>query len=209
MARSSGGAGRAPVLYLLEQEFDKRGNGIWHDLWYAGPEKDFDPLDSEGPLAATWKPMPVYVHREKRAGDFFPLESIHFAATERAVSALRPLLGDRLEALPLQVVSEKSGRGGPKSKSKPATPVDLPPVFALHTLQYVDLTEGAEVERFANGRLMTVERYAFRKRELVGRHFFKARDYEEYLVSEEFRQLIEGAQLRGLAFRELDYEAQE
>lgn len=204
-------------LYQMEAEFTPSGNGIWHEVEVADPGSVRDVgqaerLDGDKALAARWRPLPVTVERFKRGGDFFPLEG-HWAASAAAVKALRPLLRDRVEILPLKIVADYEEDEDYDFDDLPARPKlreRYPSLFALHPLGRVELGPSAQVEYFLDDEeiITDVDRYAFRPADLEGRHFFRIRGATElYLVSEAFRQVVQRHGLRGMVLRPVRYVA--
>jgi len=203
-------------LYRLECEYTRSDSGIWHEVEVADPGSVRDVgqaerLDADRPLAARWRPLPVVVERYRRGGDFFQLEDRHWSATPAAVKALRPLLRDRVEILPLNIVADYEQDEDYDFDELPARPKlreRYPRLFVLHPLDRVKLSPSAEVEYFLDdadeGVITDVDRYAFRPADIEGRHYFRIKgDDEHCLVSEEFRQAAQ--RLRGLLFRPIKY----
>jgi hypothetical protein len=121
---------------------------------------------------------------ERKAGDFYYVHGL-FAAKVPAAEVVRQLLGDKVELLPLQVEGSQ--------------------LVFLHPLELADLSSSAEVERFEDGRIMYVEKWAFETEAVAGKHFFAARGVTgSYIVSEQFRATLEKAGLAGLGFDPLD-----
>lgn len=80
------------------------------------------------------------------------------------------------------------------------------PVWAVNVTKVVDALdeERSEVLRFkTSNRIMDVKRYEFRKEVVEGLLIFKIPQLRRstVFVSEEFVELVEGAGLKGLAFR--------
>jgi hypothetical protein len=107
---------------------------------------------------------------------------------------LLPLLGDRVEPLPLEWVPVV----GPRH-----TPIPLPddPVrlSMLNVLDLVPFSEDAVVRRNQlTGAVITVKRYAFRQEDVEGRHLMmpEGRWLGPCLVSEAFKQLVQREGLR-------------
>jgi hypothetical protein len=175
-------------LFRLEPGYDNRGNSPWHWLEANVPQELYFAFFSDRKLAPKWSPLTVRLVRERNQGDFFYLSSL-FAATLPAVEAIQGLLGNKVEALPIQV----KGKGN-----------SLPPLFLLHPLEVVELSKQAIIDRFEDGRIMHVDKFAFTQRAVARSHFFSAcGDSGNYIVSEKFRATVEEASLHGLSFGQL------
>jgi hypothetical protein len=208
------------VLYRIEPEYNRGDNGIWHAVEVAdtGNARDVgqaERLDRDRPLAERWRPLRVTVERSRRGGDFFQLETFHWATTAAAVKALRPLLRGRVEILPLKVIADYEEDEDYDFDELPARPKlreRYPRLFALHPLGRVHLGTGAEVTYFLDDPdiIDEVERYVFRPADLEGRHFFRIRGADlVYLASEEFRQAVQRHNLRGLKFHPVRHEVED
>ena len=172
-------------LFRLEPGYDSRGNSPWHWLEANVPQDLYFAFFSDRELAPKWRPLTARLARERKQGDFFDLSGL-FAATSPAVEAIQGLLGNKVEALPIQVTRK------------------LPPLFLLHPLEVVELSKKAIIDRFDDGRIMHVDKFVFSQRAVARSHFFSARgDSGTYIVSEEFRAAIEDAGLKGLSFGQL------
>jgi hypothetical protein len=175
-------------LFRLEPGYDTRGYSPWHWLEAKIPQELYFAFFSDRKLAPKWRPLTARLVHERKQGDFFHLSSL-FAATSRAVEAIQGLLGNKVEALPIEV------RGKSKAPS---------PLFLLHPLEVVELSKKAIIDRFDDGRIMHVDKFAFTQRAVARSHFFSPRgDSGTYIVSEEFRAAIEQAGLHGLSFGQL------
>ncbi len=110
--------------------------------------------------------------------------------SERAWTALKPIIGDACEALP--VIHPFAGT-----------------YFLIHVMRTIDAldVDASEVDRYQSGdkRIARIYRYSFRPKLIEGKHIFKLpRDCgRSLIVDDEFRKAVEANQLRGLRFREL------
>jgi hypothetical protein len=190
-------------LYRLNPGYDKRGYSPWHWLEADVPQELYFAFFSDTPLVSKWRPLSVRVVSERKAGSFFYLSSL-FAATKPAVEVIQDLVGDKVEALPLQIKGKKAPAPSKSSKSGKQKPDEVPPLFLLHPLELADLSKDAEVERFKDGRIMLVNKWDFEPKAVAGKHFFAARGNRgDFIVSEQFRAAIEFAKLEGLGFEPL------
>lgn len=66
----------------------------------------------------------------------------------------------------------------------------------------------AELKYFSDGEIMDIVRYAFKADCIRGKHIFKVREspLNRVLVSDEFKNVVEGSGLEGLIFRIVDQE---
>lgn len=117
-------------------------------------------------------------------GDFPYLASHVVALTPRAWSALRPKIGDSVEALPLDVQGE-----------------EYQALNVLDVLDCLDL-ERSELRTLPDGSVVGVRRWALRKDVVESHDIFKARaaELQAVLVSERFRGWVEEAGLAGASF---------
>ena len=118
-------------------------------------------------------------------GDFAYLASHVVALTARAWGVLRPKVGEAVQALPLDVQGDE--------------------YQALNVLDVLDcldpeLAELRTVE--PSGRVVGVRRWALREDVVQGPDIFKARaaELQAVLVSEQFRDWVQGAGLQGATF---------
>ena len=158
-------------------------------------EKYVDQWHRTKPLANRWKPPRVKLRQRKWRCDLISLYPF-WAINEKARAALMPLLGDAIELLPVRCA-------------------DLPDIWAMHALRYVDLATKA-VQNGEPGRNMTaIDRYAFDVQDLKGMHFFGLRQspgspsrkagrcFGGTYVSEEFKRTVEKHGLEGVVFEKV------
>ena|SRR5688572_5533045 len=138
------------------------------------------------PTVETWRPIRVQVHKGEKRGDFPSLIGHLPVFSERALSALRPLIENEVEVLSLKGSTT--------------------PLYAIHILDLVDCLDEAKsgVKRFPGGGIMHVDRPVFRDGCVDGKHIFKIRDapLKDVYVSEEFKRRAEEAGLEGVVFRQ-------
>ncbi len=149
---------------------------------------DWSAFDQGVRLAPHWRPTRVAVDaRAGRSGDFPSLLGAIPVLSARAWKALQGLIGERVEALPLDCAAG--------------------PYFAINVLDHIDALDypRSEVERFDDGGVMAIDSYAFKPKVLQGRHIFKLPETApaETLVSGELKALVEKHKLKGLRFDEL------
>ena len=212
MAKNSKNAGQ-PKLYLMEIEYDRRGNGLWHSLKLidsgnAKAIRQSEQLDVERRLASKWKPLEVAVERSKKMGDLVCTDGGigNFAASQKAIQVLRPLLGTGAEFLPLTIVGECEDFGEPERGKFSER---YPRMAALHCLSYVDLAPNAEATYFEGTHAIVIAevvRYAFHPEDIQDKHLFKVRGDSAYLASQSFRQAVMDAGLKGVVFQPVKYD---
>lgn len=144
-------------------------------------------LAGDRPVAKQWRPIKVRIDPAERRGDF-PSFLPHIPAfSQRALDALLPLLGDSVEALPLDCDRRK--------------------FYAIHVLDLVDcLDEGrSTIRRFPSGGVMYIDQHVFDDKCLGGRMIFRLRQAPLWGVyySGELKRQIEAAKLEGLKDREV------
>jgi len=152
---------------------------------------------NDEPLSATWKPRSCHIFDDNPPtdGDFPSLSNFNEIPlmSERAWTALRPLIGYCCEALP---IIHPSGEA----------------YFIVHVMNTIDAldADASNVRRHEgpkpeDRRIYRIDRYAFRNKMLRGQHLFKLPHLSgsELIVDDEFRRAVEANRLRGLLFREL------
>ena len=136
------------------------------------------------PVPMEWKPARVRKNRGKPV-DIIGLMGDGLAFSDRAAEVLAPLIGDRIELLPLAY--------------------DGPGHFqVVNMLDIVDCLdeERSQIERFYDGSIQSVERYAFKPGSTEGHHLFKCKQWGLHdLVSSEFKALVEQNGLVGAYFK--------
>jgi uncharacterized protein DUF1629 len=147
---------------------------------------------SDARAAPEWSPVTTFGFGDNRGieadipslNDYgqFPL------MTERAWNALRPLIGYCCEALP---IIHPNGK----------------PHYLVHVMETIDCLDESrsELKRFTDGGIMRVRRYAFMPGVLEGKHIFKLplESGSGLYVDDEFRNVVEANNLKGLIFKEL------
>ena len=144
-------------------------------------------LESAEPVASKWRPIKVVADKHGGSGDF-PSFLPHVPAfSRRALDVLQPLLGDAIEALPLDF-----GR------------LEF---FAIHVLEVVDcLDENLSViKRFPSGGVMSIRKHVFDEKCVGERLMFRIREAPLWGVyyTDRFKQLLETAKLEGLKDRKV------
>lgn len=137
-----------------------------------------------GRAAGSWQAVSVSIYRVGRFGDFPYLTSHVPVFSDKALAALSPLLGDSIEALPLNCRSHQ--------------------LFAIHVLELLDCLDQSRslIERFDDGSIMDIERFVFKDDVVKGKHMFRIAQapLKYVLISEEFKKAVEESGLRGLRF---------
>jgi hypothetical protein len=135
------------------------------------------------PVSVERYPAPRRKHRGKPV-DFPSLAGLGLAFSERALQALKPLVGDAIEPLPL--IYEGPGK-----------------FYVINILDVTELLDldRAVVDRRESGYISTVEKYAFKPGSIDGKHIFKCKEcLIDDLVSAEFKALVEAEGLVGARF---------
>ncbi|MEZ0265866.1 MAG: DUF1629 domain-containing protein [Phycisphaerae bacterium] len=147
---------------------------------------------SDVPLLPTWRPIPFHWFSDNQPtrGDFPSLSNYWVVPvmSESAETILNSRLHGRYEALPIY--------GGSTDR--------LSILHVMETVDCLDL-EKSEVERYSDGGVMRVLRYAVRREEVEGRHVFKLpQEHGRALIIDQvFKDWITDAGLTGLTFRKL------
>ena len=141
-------------IYVIVPDSD-----IYHSL-LLGDSDDWDVFHQfDGrKFIDSWRPVPVRIYRSHKSGDFPSLVSHVPVFSRRALHALSPLIGDSIEALPLQNSVEE--------------------LYAINVLAVVDCMDysRAELKYFSDGEIMDIIRYAFKPDCIKGKHIFKVRE---------------------------------
>jgi hypothetical protein len=146
------------------------------------------------PLGSAWKPLFCKrdpAHEPANRGkpvDITSLNGLALVFSKRALDTLAPLVGSSIEALPLEL------------------DCPLGEFYVINVLELVDCLDEsrAEIERFPKGgKIMAVDKYAFKPGCTDGKHIFKLAGFEmgDVLVSEEFKRLVQGRKLVGTRFK--------
>lgn len=145
---------------------------------------------SGSPSLSDWQPMPVEIIREDEGRKLKKSDSPWFGSyalvfRRKAVEALGPLLLDNGELLPLDCPE-----------------AELWMFNATRVLDALD-EKKSEIIRFSTGRVMAIERYAFRPEVIEGADVFKIPQFRASptFVSQRFRDAWKAAKLRGLDFK--------
>jgi hypothetical protein len=147
---------------------------------------------NDQPLLGSWKPVVFHGFDDNPVieGDFPSLSDFWEipVMSQRAWRVLRPLIEYCCEALPIE---NHTGR----------------PFTIIHVMDTVDCLDldASEVERYADGRVMHIDRYALKEDMLKDKHIFKLprESGRELLVNEVFRGAVERNNLEGLVFKDL------
>jgi hypothetical protein len=146
------------------------------------------------PMAFTWKPLTCHGFEDNpsEVGDFPSVSNWRIVPmmSERAWTALKPIIRNGCEALPV---------------SHPFTGA----YFLIHVLRTIEALDedASEVERRSadDPRIRQVFCYAFRNDKIEGIHIFKLPNKQGggLIVDDLFRKTVEDNNLRGLRFRKL------
>ena len=159
----------------------------------ASSEEDVVPIHStDDSLLGAWKPIIFHGYDDNppREGDFPSLNDFYRipVASNRAWQAIEPLVGYCCEALP---ISHPSGN----------------PYFIIHVMDTIDCLDedASELTRRFDGRVYDIDRYAFKRDCVSGKHIFKLprKSGGELIVDDDFRRVVEENGLKGLRFQEL------
>jgi hypothetical protein len=141
-------------------------------------------------IANTWQPLDVdWFEIGDPSSDFPYLAGLVPVFTDRAWGALRPLVEKYVECLPLRNNSP-----------------ERPSVFAIHVLPILDCLDPASAKlRQFDGRILSIQHYAFKAKQIAEIPIFRIQGYEfaTVFINELFRARVETAGLRGLVFKPL------
>lgn len=188
-------------IYRLSGGWDRFQNSLpWDTLDYVR-DKDEETvgelLDRAKVLQRTWKPPKLKLRRRKWRCDLLELGPCsHWAANEKAMQALVPLLGKTVEYLPASCDSEQK-------------------LYVLHPLEQVDLAAGAIHNGINGNNMSSIQRHDFNLKELAGKHLFGVKQaphsaarkggfcFAANYVSEEFKLTYARHGLQGAVFEEV------
>lgn len=179
-------------VFKLETDWDSDGYSPWDALW--SQDDEFDEIfGGEKPLVDGWKSPKIHLERRQQRPDIFICQ-LQFAVTERVRDLLLPLVKNRVEFLPI--------RSGAQL------------LFIMHPLIHIDLDDHARVSRCdIGGNITAIRRYSFAASQLKGVHVFQVRNpvgsrareggyaVSGFLVSDDFKRLIEQSRINGVAFK--------
>ena len=178
-------------------KFDLDSNK-YHGLIYPDDSTDdiFDSFEGQS-LIGTWVPVVMEVDETQEKGDFPSFEVP--IISERAWKVLQPLINKDVEALQVTVEQEYFGEMGGQ-------------YFALNVISIIACLDEQKSEfvRYSDGSIMRVSKYVFLPDRLKDIHFFKIRaednvfSHYEFYVSEEFKNLVELHELKGLFFSKVN-----
>jgi hypothetical protein len=142
------------------------------------------------PLGAMWKPMRVEWYEaegeeQKPVGHFPSMGgSIPLAISAQALKVLSPLIQNQIEVLDL---------------------ITEPPLGTFYALNifFADCLDHSRsvFVRFDDGRIMRVDKYAFRPKCLEGKHLFRLPEVWTYVFADDvLKQAVEQNGLGGLVF---------
>ncbi len=137
------------------------------------------------PLSEIWKPLICLKKIQKRNTDFISLEQAGIAMSKKAVEALFPLIKDKVEFLPLQVLQD-----------------DLF-VFVniLETIDGLDEEKSRFEYSVVSRTKIGINRYVFNPDKTRNQPIFKLKyNWHNVFVSDEFRAIYEANGLSGLNF---------
>lgn len=142
------------------------------------------------PLSESWSPMRLNAYYRSAIGNFPHLAGHLPVFDENAWIALKPLICNYVEALPLE---------------KPEQ--DWQEIYMINVTTILDCLDfkKAQVDRFEEGIIFNIRHYAFRSNIFSQTPIFRIKDCELYtvIVSSEFREVVESNRLKGLFWKTL------
>lgn len=132
-----------------------------------------------------WLPVPVSIVKMKLKGDF-PSMSGLVSFSEKALLTLKPIIKESVQVLPLQC---KTGT-----------------FYAIKVLEKASLDfDKVEVDRSSSGRIIEIDKYAFKKETVIGKNIFTIEEltYSRPIVSEAFIEVVEQNKLEGLTIKKV------
>ena len=173
-------------IYQLHEDFDR-----YEVLSYSNPQ---DSMRIQNwfcgkPIGERWVPLRVEIlrdkeHKDRPSSDFPGFGAGKPTFSHRAVEALRDLLADNGELLPLDC---KDGN-----------------YWVFNVTRVIDGLdeENSDVERFSSGRIMAVERFAFYPDKVRDLSIFKIPQFPKggAYVTDSFTNRVKSANLTGFAF---------
>ena len=142
------------------------------------------------PFSTSWSPIKPDVYPRRLIGNFPGLAGNLPVFDETAWSNLKSLIGDHVEALPLESPDH-----------------DWPPVYMINVTTILDCLDfnQAIVERFEEGMILSIQHFVFKPETVRQIPIFRIKDCELYtvIVSQEFREVVESLSLKGLLWKTL------
>ncbi len=136
------------------------------------------------PLENLWKPVIFMKKRQRKYTDFTVIGGAGIAMSQKAVEALKPLIQQSVEILPLKTMARE-------------------PFFFVNVLESLDaLDEEKSVFRYSSvsKTKIGIEKFAFDPKKINGKHIFKIKGFwYNTFLSDEFRQVCKKHNLEGLA----------
>jgi|SRR5579871_2008818 len=138
------------------------------------------------PVTVEWDPATTPAHRGK-AVDFPALGGLGYVFSERALELLFPLIGDKIEALPLD---SRKGK-----------------YYVVNVLNLIDALDESrsDIKRISGGRIDVIVKHVFIPGATEGQHIFKLKQEPlgPVYVSPQFKKAVEDNRLDGLLLLEV------
>ncbi len=207
-----------PNLYFLLPDWDKLGRLLCHTLVWNPHDGHHTKIPTRSAqlkktqrLAELWKPASVMLEKSDREGDFVAICGETFAVKPHVWEAIRPLVHETVEALPVTV-----------DRLIDPHLFDFPPLSAAERPQYVML-HGISNIRMPQGYVHSVKisldeptlgkyrgqsiagcLFQLDPKEIAGKHLFLMDG--EWIASQVFVDLIKQRGFSGLIFRPVKYQ---
>ena len=139
-------------------------------------------------MSLKWKSLPVkFLYRSRKKGDCPSLQIVPFFS-EKAIKALKEVMGDNVEYLPVT---------GEASK--------FTIVNVIKVIDALDM-EKSELKIFDDGKIWGYKKLVIKAENVASDNIFKVTQFPRALVivSDKFKRIVEEAGLKGFAFKKAE-----
>jgi len=135
-------------------------------------------------IGKIWKPLVFIKKKQRKQPDFLPIAGVGIVMTQRAIDALKLLIKDSVEILPLKSFRE--------------------PMYFVNILESLDcLDEEKTVFRLSavTKTKVGITKFAFDPKKIDNKHIFKIKGFwYNTFVSDEFQEICKEQDLQGVDF---------
>lgn len=136
---------------------------------------------------SNWHPLPVEIQSlNTKRGDFLGIVAHHITCNSRALEILKSLIGNSVKPFPFEYNGDA--------------------YFLLKVINIIDCLDytRADVLRSQEGRVLGINKYAFKEESIENKHFFALTEIKfDILVSQTFKDYVEQNELEGLLFEQV------
>lgn len=139
-------------------------------------------------LSPKWSALPVkFLYKSRKKGDCPSLQIVPFFS-EKAIKALKQVMGDNVEYLPVTGEALK-----------------FTIVNVIKVIDALDM-EKSDLEYFDDGRIFNYTKLVLDSNKLSTNNIFKLVEFPrtDIIVSDKFKQIVEESGLKGFAFKKVE-----